>query len=74
MAYHQEPECPAETQEQEAILGVRVLGIWYEETVIIEEDGHRIFEGDAMLVDVRLGLSRIPFELEIAHSSSVTTM
>jgi hypothetical protein len=59
---HEKPEAAAQTEENQALLVLGVVGIVDEAGTFIGEDGLRIFEADSVLARVQRGLPGVPFE------------
>src|ERR1700691_540469 len=58
----------AVAQKQEPIFVLRVIRIVYQAAALVEKNGLRFLERDAMLYEIRLGLAPVPGQLDIAHS------
>ena len=65
--HHQDPKTGAEAEQNESILGRRVIGIIEQEGVLIGKHRLRLGEADAVLTAVRGGLRGVPSEAELAH-------
>ena len=64
----------ADTHEHEAYLLDRMIGIVDEERIVVQKDGLGFLEGDPMPLPIRLCLGNIPFEAQLSHAYSITTL
>jgi hypothetical protein len=62
MDHRQESERAAEANKYEALFVRRVIRIIQQESLVVAEGGHRLFEGDPVLSEVPPSLIGIPFE------------
>jgi len=67
MDHDQDPQRGAQTEQDEPLLGVGVVGVIEQQGLLIAEDRLGLGEGDAMLTLVRGVLGRVPLEAEVAH-------
>jgi hypothetical protein len=74
MAHDEQPQAKTEAKQDETILCVRVIRVWEDFCSFVCESRLRFVEVDAMLLEIRGGFSRIPFESKFAHGEMITTM
>jgi hypothetical protein len=58
----------AETQQQEPILILGMIGIVNQAGIFVQEDRFRLFKGHAMLNEVGFGFAAVPGKFDIAYS------
>ena len=74
MHYHKQSELNAETQKNETVFIIRMLGVCDDPRVVIEKRGFSLVEGNTVLPQVLGSFPSVPFEREPRHSYIVTTM
>ena len=75
MRDNEDAEARAEAEEDQPILGLRMVGIVDQDGVIVIERGGSVFERDAMSTQVRGSLARIPLETERSgHAYIIPTL
>ena len=67
VADHQCSESSAEAEQNEAVLAVRIVGVFLQERAFVVEDTSRLLERDAVLPLVRGVLGVVPLEPEVGH-------
>jgi hypothetical protein len=74
MHYHKQSELDAETQKNEAVFIIRMVGICDDPRVVIEKRGFSLVKGNTVFPQVLRSFPSVPFERELRHSYIVTTM
>lgn len=74
MHYYEQSELNAETQKNEAIFIIGMLGIRDDPCVVIEKRGFSLVKGNAMLLQVLGSFPSVPFKRELRHGYIVATM
>ena len=67
MADEEHPERRAQAQQDEAILGVRMVGILDDQGIFVKKRGMSLVEGHLVLLDVGSSLVGVPFEPQLRH-------
>ena len=67
MADNEHAETHTETQQDEAILAIGVLGIVNKERMFIGEDCQRFLEANAMLPLIACAFAWVPLEADFSH-------
>jgi hypothetical protein len=74
MANDQDPKPTTQSEQNEPVFVIGMIGIVNELRPLVREDGFGLVEGDSMLLLVSNRLSLIPGKVKLAHGRSVTTM
>lgn len=74
MAYHEQSQIEAETEKDEPIFTFRMIRVRDDLCPLVRKDRLCLDEVDAVLLEVRRGLDRIPLEAKFIHATSITTM
>jgi hypothetical protein len=68
MANNQTACLKAVTQQYKSLLFLRMFGVIDQAGMLIKKSSLRLFERDAVLLEILLGLARLPGKFYIAHS------
>src|SRR5690606_29426162 len=71
MADDQHPQPAAQSQQHEAVLLVGMFVVCNQERIVVEKDGARLVERDAVLAAVGLRLAVVPVESDAGHTRQV---